>query len=157
MILEFKGTAAKVELYENKIIIKRNLLHPAGRGEKEIYLSSITAIDIKKPGLQSGYIQFVVAGSKEVKGRPFSLDMAGDENTLTFTGKSRYEEAVYLKNTIEELKSLPIESSVDLSLFQPMEQQISVADEIIKLKELFDMGILTEEEFTQQKIKLLNR
>lgn len=33
----------------------------------------------------------------------------------------------------------------------------SVADEILKLKQLLDMGVLTDEEFKQQKEKLLNR
>lgn len=33
----------------------------------------------------------------------------------------------------------------------------SVADELLKFKQLLDMGVLTEEEFKQQKEKLLNR
>lgn len=36
-------------------------------------------------------------------------------------------------------------------------QTLSVADEIMKLKELFDQGILTEEEFGTEKSKLLNK
>ena len=32
---------------------------------------------------------------------------------------------------------------------------ISVADELLKLKQLLDMGVLTQEEFDGQKIKLL--
>ena len=41
---------------------------------------------------------------------------------------------------------------------QPKTQQpvLSVADELLKLKQLLDMGVLTEEEFNQQKQKLLN-
>ena len=33
----------------------------------------------------------------------------------------------------------------------------SVADELLKLKQLLDMGVLTDEEFQQQKQKLLNK
>ena len=33
----------------------------------------------------------------------------------------------------------------------------SVADELLKLKSLLDIGVLTEEEFAQQKMKLLNK
>lgn len=33
----------------------------------------------------------------------------------------------------------------------------SVADELLKLKNLLDLGILTEEEFEKEKYKLLNK
>ncbi len=32
-----------------------------------------------------------------------------------------------------------------------------IADELLKLKQLLDMGVLTEDEFNQQKQKLLNK
>lgn len=40
---------------------------------------------------------------------------------------------------------------------QTEQQVVSVADELLKLKQLLDMGVLTDEEFNQQKQKLLNR
>ncbi len=39
----------------------------------------------------------------------------------------------------------------------PLEQPSSVADELIKLKKLKEEGILSEDEFQQQKTKLLNK
>ena len=63
------------------------------------------------------------------------------------------------RKNIERILS---ETSKILSTFQPEIQQekikneISIADEIQKLKILFDDGILTEDEFKQQKSKLLN-
>ncbi len=62
------------------------------------------------------------------------------------------------RKNIEKILS---ETSKNLSILQPEEQSeerintISVADEIQKLKKLLDNGILTEEEFNQQKSKLL--
>lgn len=35
--------------------------------------------------------------------------------------------------------------------------ELSVADELLKLKQLMDMGVLTKEEFEEQKKKLLNK
>ena len=73
MLYEFRGYDGQIELYENKIIIKRKGIARATRGftlgDKEIYLSSITGIQVKKPGIREGYIQFLVTGSQEVKGK----------------------------------------------------------------------------------------
>ncbi len=38
-----------------------------------------------------------------------------------------------------------------------VKQQVSVADELIKLKKLYDDGVLTKDEYTTQKNKLLNK
>ena len=50
-----------------------------------------------------------------------------------------------------QLASSPVQQPIPTG--QP---QISVADELLKLKQLLDMGVLTQEEFAQQKQKLLN-
>ena len=34
---------------------------------------------------------------------------------------------------------------------------VSIADELLKLKQLLDMGVLSQEEFDEQKNKLLNK
>lgn len=62
------------------------------------------------------------------------------------------------RKNIERILS---ETSNVLSTFQPEAQSeeqtkaVSIADEIQKLKKLLDDGILTQEEFSQQKSKLL--
>lgn len=62
------------------------------------------------------------------------------------------------RKNIEKILS---ETSKILSTFQPEEQSeertnaVSIADEIQKLKKLLDDGVLKEEEFSQQKSKLL--
>lgn len=150
MLMEFKGNLGKIELYKDKIVIKRGIWHKAGRSEKEIYLSSITAIQIKKPGLTAGYIQFVLSGSQEIKSGDI-MKMAEDENSVIFNGKPKYEEAIALKKKIEQLKQ---QSSQPQTI---VNSSVSVADELTKLKGLLDSGILTEQEFMQEKARLLNR
>ncbi len=39
----------------------------------------------------------------------------------------------------------------------PQQSPTLVADELLKLKQLLDMGVLTQEEFDQQKQKLLSK
>ena len=151
-IAEFKGTLGKIELYADKIVIKRGVLHASGRSQKEIYLSSITAIQIKKPGLQAGYIQFVLSGSQEVKkSSTFGMEIANDENSVIFNDKAKYDEAMAFKNKVEKVMHESHQPTVIV------QGQMSIADELSKLKSLVDAGILTEDEFAQQKQKLLSK
>lgn len=149
ILSEFIGNFGKIELYNDKIVIKRGIMHPNGRSQKEIYLSSITAIHIKEPGLQAGYIQFVVLGSHEVRQDAMMMNIAEDENSVIFNGKTKYNEALAFKSRIEELKKASHQPTVIV------QNQLSNADEIKKYKELLDMGAITEEEFVAKKKQLL--
>lgn len=152
IVMEFKGSLGKIELYENKIVIKRGVFHASGKNQKEIYFPSIMAIEIKKPGIQAGYIQFVVAGSQEVKKKgSFGMNLADDENTVLFNDPSKYKEALEIRDRIEKYKNKAYQQSV------VVQSEVSVADELLKLKSLLDAGIISEEEFSQQKYKLLNK
>ncbi|QCR33100.1 DUF4429 domain-containing protein [Lysinibacillus sp. SGAir0095] len=109
------------------------------KGEKSIPISSISAIQFKKPSITTGYIQFAYAGSIETKAG--TLSAAADENSITFHKKdlAKAEELVAL---IESKRQNPI-------------AQVSAADELKKFKELLDEGILTKEEFEAKKKQLL--
>lgn len=52
-------------------------------------------------------------------------------------------------------QTAPIEQVAEVPQVEQPASSISVADELMKLKELLDAGILTEEEFTVQKQRLL--
>ena len=152
MVYSLKGNGKTLEVYENKIVIRAGLAF--GRSTKEIYLSSINGIQVKKPGLAvPGYIQFTVSGYSEMKKqpRPFSLDLADDENTVTFGSKAKYEEALIIKQKIESLKA----KSSSISRPTVVMNQTSVADELRKLKTLLNEGVITQEEFNKIKNKLL--
>lgn len=60
---------------------------------------------------------------------------------------------------VEQIAETPlVENTPPVEQLQQIEQpvsNISVADELIKLKELLDAGVLTEEEFATQKQRLL--
>ena len=121
-----------------------NYLNKGGsKGVKFIPLRSITAIQLKKPGLTNGYIQFAYSGSSETKGGTMSA--VKDENSIMFA-KKELAQAESLVDLIESRRHNPVTSS---------NPTISVADELIKFKELLDAGVLTQEEFDAKKNQLL--
>ena len=121
-----------------------NFMNKGGsKGEKSIPLKSITAIQFKEPSLTTGYIQFAYSGSNETKGGTISA--VKDENTITFT-KKELDKARELVGLIESKRHVS-ESSPN--------NPVSAADEILKMKELMDAGILTQEEFDMKKKQLL--
>lgn len=70
----------------------------------------------------------------------------------SFMYKSAYQNAQDILSTLVILKS-----NTGNTQAQAIQQNtFSVADELSKLKALLDSGILTQEEFDQQKNKILN-
>lgn len=138
-----------VELWPNKITLHRhglmNAVNVGLTGDKDIYLTTITGIQVMKPGITTGYIQFMAGGNLDNKGGVTGA--VKDENTILFTGKNNYATAMELKAKIEELLHKPVPS---------IAPPASTADELAKLAALRDQGILTDQEFTEQKSLLLS-
>ncbi|MED4715251.1 DUF4429 domain-containing protein [Bacillus badius] len=113
------------------------------KGEKTIKLSMISSVKIiPASAIKAGFIQFGVTGNKDVKG----IYTAGDENTIMFSKKEQ--------GMAEELKA-----AVERKIYTERKQESSspsLADELKKLLTLKNEGVLTEEEFQQQKQKLLS-
>ena len=145
-IIEFKGRNGKIELYKDFIRLDREtvmgFLMQGLKGKKDIYFKSITSIQIKKPGLTAGYLQFSILGGNESKSGAFAA--ASDENTISFNGKKNYEKAMEIKECIETRINAPVAppSSSD-------------ADEIEKMYSLMEKGIITKKEFENKKKKIL--
>lgn len=126
-----------------------NVLNRGFTGEKTIDIFDISAVQYKKPGIMTtGYLQLVIKGSQENKGGVFGA--VQDENTILF-GKKEEEQALKIKAIIERIKEKK-HSRRNIS----SQDTVSVADEIRKLKQLMDEGILTEEEFNKKKACLLS-
>jgi len=145
-IAEYKGYNGTLILMETGVVLKRGLkgfLLGGGylRGEKSIPYSSIVAVQLKKAGLTAGYIQLTLKGGSESKGGLFQSTR--DENSINFfSGKN----AIFL-----EAKQI-IESKIGSS---GGSNQTSNLDELAKLAELKEKGVVTEEEFTAMKKQLL--
>lgn len=116
-----------------------NALNKGLVGAKSIKIENITGVQLKKPGLTCGYIQFILNGH-EIKGGVNNA--IKDENTILFL-KKELDWALEIKQYIESYKPTVNNNS-------------STADEILKYKNLLDMGAITEEEFNDKKKQLLD-
>ena len=146
-IMEFKGRNGRIELYSNFVRLNRKttmgFLMQGLKGEKDIYFKSITSIQIKKPGLFIGYLQFsILGGNESIKG---VINSQSDENTISFVSKDKYNKSLEIKKYIEE-KINSVNPEIKSS-----------ADEIEKLYSLMEKGIITEGEFEGRKKELLSK
>lgn len=98
-----------------------------GFRSKDVFLNKISSIDAKT-GIFGGKVTFHASGN----------DLTVDQMV---------DSADFIKNVKSQLGA-KVEH-------QPASQPVDVADQIKKLAELKDQGVLTEEEFASQKQKLL--
>ncbi|WP_315527213.1 DUF4429 domain-containing protein [Carnobacterium maltaromaticum] len=139
-------------LDNNSITITRkgmlNAINQGFKGEKTIPLKSITAVQLKKPGVTSGYIQFSLLGGNENRGGVFAA--TSDENTVMFT-KKNYSDMQELKAIIEKHIFSENESNSNKNNYS----EKSAVEQVKDMKELLDIGIITDEEFTKKRNELL--
>ncbi len=146
----FKSNAKATVTVEGDVITisrkgMRSFLTQGLKGEKSIPIKNITAIQIKKPGITTGYIQFSQHGMMESEGGVF--DAVKDENTIIFQ-KKEYDQALELKEYIESVQAKQNNQTTE-------KVDSSEADELIKFKQLADEGVITQEEFEAKKKQLL--
>jgi hypothetical protein len=146
-VIHAKGVGGSVSFDGNMITIRHKGLLSLGTvglvPEKQIPVEKLTSIQFKPAGLINGYIQFAT-GAGEASGGIF--DATKDENTLMFEKKHQKH--------IEVIKSA-VEQAMRKSNTKTVGSTLSAADELKKYHELFQAGILSEEEFLQQKRKIL--
>lgn len=152
--LLFKSNGKTTVLIDGNVIrISRkgftNLVLQGLKGEKTIPIQNITAIQLKKHGFTTGYIQFSQHGMMESK--KGVNDAIKDENTVLFSNQADYEQALELKEYIE---------GVQAQLTQPatttvIASKASEADELLKFKQLLDAGVITQDEFDTKKKQIL--
>lgn len=144
-----EGVNGQLTLLDGRIRISRTgvlaFLTQGLKGDKEIQLSSIFSIQWKAAGvLTRGYIQFAFYGGAEAKGGLWQA--TEDENSILFTSGQQPEfEAIRdeIQRRLNQ-RDVPFTSG-----------SASIADEIRKLAELRDEGILTPAEFEAKKRQLL--
>lgn len=169
--LEAKGPNGEISVDDDWVTIsrknRRSKLTHGFDGEKRIPISSITAVQFKAVGKYgnvlgrlnkspdsaigpaTGYIQFVILGSQESKRGLASAQT--DENTVMFNNIGEPEFAKIRDLVEKRILELKTPSTTVVT------QEVDVADQILKLSNLVEQGILTKEEFESQKSKLLGR
>jgi hypothetical protein len=143
-ILIFKGKNGLIELYMDKLIIKRKELW-GPEVEKTIYLNQITGTEVTTGDWPfDGVIHFDLPGGSESFS---SIHRMEGPNSVLFAS-SLNDSAINFKNKIEELQQ-------KLNTINTQVAQVSTSDEIRKFKQLLDEGIITNEEFDKKKKDLL--
>jgi hypothetical protein len=146
-----KGVNGQLELFPDKVVIRRKgvlaFMTQGVKGDTTIRLESITGVQLKPGGvLLNGYIQFTLPGGLESRGGIF--DATKDPNTIMFR-KASNSDAATIKNYIEDWKT-------NRGTFESgSTTHVSVADELRKLKSLYDDGVLSKQEFERQKQRLI--
>ncbi|EAC3507859.1 hypothetical protein E1Z16_10805 [Listeria monocytogenes] len=144
-IFYFESSKTEVTINNEFVRIVRkgigNKFALGSSGEKAILISSITSIQLKKPNLSFGYIQFNMAGNINNQG---VIGAVQDENSILFS-PDEMDIALMVQSNVEKL----------LVEKQTTPAQLSVTEEIRKYKELLTEGIITEVEFEKKKKSLL--
>jgi len=112
--------------------------------EVKIPVESLTCVNYKASGMLDGTLEFVYMGFVP---KPNQIKHA-QENVITFRGEECNQKFLEFKEVVEKrMREIRRESQ------NP--QKSSISDELSKLSDLYEKGILTEEEFTMQKKKIL--
>ena len=137
---------AEIHIEETEIMLKFPGFF-SGKSRHIVY-QQIEGVNIDTPMIGYSTITFVVGG-EEIIGHGFTKKEVTEikeicsEKILASSPRSQTE---LIANAI----SSALESNQNTA-------QISIADELKKLKELLDINVLTQSEFDEQKAKLLNR
>jgi len=150
-VQEFSGGAGTIWVFEDKIRIKKHGLGGlwqggAWKGEEEFPIASVTTIGWRDAGrFKEGYIQFVVSGGVDQR------DPYHDQKAVIFAKRNqpKFEAARALVEQRRKQLSQRASGSVPLAP--------DVMDQLRKLGELRDAGVLTAQEFEAKKVELLAR
>lgn len=149
----FEGYGATVTVDADGLTIRRKGLMSFSlhglKGEKGIPFASIAAVQFKPANmLTSGYIQFSILGGNESRGGLMAATK--DENSVLFKGKKQNADFERLRIAVEDgMKRAK-------TLMAPVATTTSTADQLAKLGNLLDRGLLTREEFDKEKSALLH-
>jgi len=105
----------------------------------------VNSIQFKKSGLLIGYIQFSVLGGRDTRGAGAT---AKNENAITFNGSNKEWEGLYhfIQKLLEEYKK---------TTSSPQKQRLNTVDELVKIGDLFEKGLISEEEYLKLKKNIL--
>ena len=137
-----------VRVLDDKLIIqKTGLLIKSDLGNRIIYFSDISSIDFDKAGLLhlTNSINIILRGGEHI-----TLINVNESNFNLINVKWRNYKGIQHKSQTQII-SQPIQQEIPQNTKNPS----SEADELLKIAELYEKGLLTEEEFNSFKQKLL--
>ena len=146
-----KGNNGLITIDGDWLTIERKGSGRAGRskGERRIQLASITAVQLQQARVfTNGFIRFSVAGSPEFRG---GLQSAmRDQNAVIFR-RGQAKGFNMIRAAVEQ-RITAHHAGARAGAGEP-----DIPEQIKKLDELRDQGVLTDEEFDAKKAELLGR
>lgn len=149
--MQVKGHNGTVEFDGTSVTITRaGFLARAsvGKGRKRIPLAHITAVQFKPAGLLvNGFIAFTLGGGNEQRsqfGRQ-TLDAVHDENSVIFWTRQQ-PDFERLRDAVEAAMAAPASGHTGAA---------DAVDQLRRLSELRDAGVVSAEEFDTAKARLL--
>lgn len=147
---EIHGVSSSIYVIDQKIMIKhRGFLSAINRGlvgEKVIPIANLTSIQFKRAAALNGYIQFATAASEATGG---AFDATRDENSVLFS-KDQEQDFAEFRDRIQAMMDQSKTAT-------PIALAVDPLDQLKKLKELLDAGVLTQEEFDSKKQNLMDK
>jgi hypothetical protein len=118
------------------------------KGLKRIPLHSITAVQFSPNRFFSpGFIQFtVLGGNEDTSTSRLEIGASANENSVGF--------GTYEHRAFSRLRDL-VKDAISKPRADTRKGQLSMADELMKLAQLRNAGVLSEAEFDAQKARLL--
>ena len=146
-----EGMKGELKVYEDRVEInKKGQGFITGNTSKTLPMAHIMSVSVTPSTFWArGFIEFTVPGGKDSKNIEEALR---NENALPLLAAGQNEEAMEIKAYVEEqiLKCANNKGGTTI-----VQQATSPAEELKKMKELLDMGIITQEEFDAKKKQLL--
>jgi len=160
-IEKFKGQNGIVIVYDDCVAISRKsfggfVTQGAFSGERRFFYKDINSIEYKKPTIiANGYFKILTQGSIETNAKvgilSSSKESMQDQNTIVLRAFSKKVGA-----EIDKIYNLVMQKILEAKNDKPKEQKSSKMDELKKLGDLKNSGVLSDEEFQKEKEKLLN-
>jgi len=136
-----KGSKTTIYMYQNSIEIIQNVFLGKFNKVKLLQYKNIASVTLKEPGFASNGSIILDCGTIDNKSEKHihTIEFAKQEKEIAFEIKEMIE------NKVEEVKNQRVDSAVDNF------------DKLKKIKELYDLDILSEEEYQDQKERLLEK
>ncbi|OUD03331.1 DUF4429 domain-containing protein [Streptomyces swartbergensis] len=157
-MLEAKGHNGQVQFDGQTVTITRKGILgrlSVGKGEKRFHISQISSVQWKPAGpFVNGFIAFSAAGGNERRSKFGSQTSSAvnDENSVLFVRGKQQAAFEELRAAIET--AIATHHGPGPSAAQPT---ASTADELAKLASLRDQGVISDDEFQQQKQRILGQ
>lgn len=167
------GAGQFLEVYDDCVVIRREgmlqTLNGGRIGESRVTYKNISGLHVHYPeksffmSKNIGYVLLNVAGS-DISGN--TLEIANNPNAFTFGNADLIplvrKAEQYIIEAMEKAKNPPVPSTQTIAMqipvqVQPIEDPMAILEQLGKLAELKEQGVVSETEFEAKKRELLKK